>query len=152
MVHDARRERVVLFGPGTWIYGPLAPATAQVLGAACTGTNGPPLLTSDVPFHGNESLVLDLLSARASSACLFGLSATSQNLPIGGGCTLYLKDMIPPSLGATNVFGFASTKLAVPLDRSLRGVTLYAQAFVEDPLGGPLGLTSSAGRRLVIGD
>jgi hypothetical protein len=73
-------------------------------------------------------------------------------LAVGGGCTLYLKDPIVPLLTATNASGFASVKLAVPPDVSLRGVPAYAQAFVLDPRGSFAGFAFSAGLKLVFGD
>jgi hypothetical protein len=39
-----------------------------------------------------------------------------------------------------------------PLDPSLRGGALFAQAFVLDPMGPWAGLASSTGRRLAFGD
>ena len=53
----------------------------------------------------------------------------------------------------TNWAGFAeSPRFALPHDITLRGVTLYAQAAVVDPLAPVLGVAFSAGLRLVLGD
>ena len=79
-------------------------------------------------------------------------AAESDNLGLGGGCTLYLKRQLVPSATTTNASGFGSLRLAVPLDAALRGATVPAQAFVFDPLGGAFGLAFSAGRALSIGD
>jgi hypothetical protein len=159
MAYDAARRRVVLFGglynlqrlTDTWTYGPLTRASAQPLGAGCQGTNGIPVLAANEPFLGNPAFTLDLLAARASSACVFGLARTSQSLPIGGGCTLYLKDTVFPLFAVTNASGFGTIKLPVPLDVGLRGATLFAQAIVVDPAN-PVGLAFTAGRTLVLGD
>jgi hypothetical protein len=56
-------------------------------------------------------------------------------------------------LAATDPAGFAETApFALPLDNTLRGATLYAQAFVVDPQGPVLAVAASAGLRLVLGD
>ena len=58
-----------------------------------------------------------------------------------------------PLVAVTNWAGFArSQRFALPFNNNLRGLTLYAQAFVADPQGPVSGLTFSAGLRLVIGD
>ena len=83
---------------------------------------------------------------------MFGLSAGTQTLPIGP-CTLYLKDPIVLLAAVSNRAGFAETpSFALPIDLTLRGSSLYAQAFVADPQGPVLGLAFSAGRKLVLGD
>jgi hypothetical protein len=48
--------------------------------------------------------------------------------------------------------GTASTEFGVPVLASLRGVSLFAQAFVADPQGAAGGHAATAGRRLVLGD
>lgn len=151
--YDSRRRQLVaLSGTMTWTFGFAAPAGATSFGSACAGSAGLPALGSNEPYFDNPRFVLDLLSARPSSACAFALASSSQSLPIGGGCTLYVKDPILPVLAATNAFGFATTSFAVPWDPALRGVAVYAQAFVADPRGPVLGLALSAGRRLLLGD
>jgi hypothetical protein len=156
MAYDAAHQRVVLFGGfglyvDTWLYGNLVAAAAQTIGSACAGTNGPPVIASNLPFLGNQGFVLDLLSARASAPCAFGLAAEPQALSLPGGCTLYLKDPIVPLFTTTNASGFASVKFAIPIDM-LRGSVAYAQAVVLDPMGALAGLSFSAGLKLVLGD
>jgi hypothetical protein len=80
------------------------------------------------------------------------LATGTQALNLGGGCTLYLNGVFTPLVAATNASGFASVKLPIPLDLSLRGGAAYAQAFVLDPLGSFAGLALSAGVKLVLGD
>ncbi len=154
MAYDAPRRQIVSVGggPGLWRYGLLQPASAQTFGAACAGVAGPLTLLSNVPTLGSPALALDLHAARPNAPCVFGLAATSQNLAVGGGCSLYLQDPILPVFAVTTVVGFASVAFPVPTERSLRGLTLFAQAIVLDPQGAALGLAFSAGRRLVLGD
>jgi hypothetical protein len=154
LAYDAARERVVLFGGGgdTWLYGNLFPAATQTIGRACAGTNGPPVLASNLPSLGTQAFVLDLLSARASAPCLFMLATGTQALNLGGGCTLYVNGVFVPLFTATNASGFASVKLSIPLDPALRGGATHAQGFVFDPMGSFASLALSAGLKLVFGD
>jgi hypothetical protein len=93
MAYDGARQRVVLVGGSnnvmelsdTFVYGPLKLASTQPLGTACSGTNGPPVPATNEPYLGNDAFTVDLIGARASSACLFGLARGSQSLPMGGG-------------------------------------------------------------------
>ncbi len=158
MAYDAARQRVVLFGGAaisayhsdTWHYG--RPATIQPLGTACSGSSNSPILTSNPPHLGHPGFGLELIGARPASPCVFGLSASRQDQPIPP-CTLYLGSPIVPLLAVTNWAGFArSQRFVLPLNTNLRGLTLYAQAFVADPQGPVSGLTFSAGLRLVLGD
>ena len=92
------------------------------------------------------------MEARASAPCVIGVAAARDNVPVGGGCTLYLKAPIVTLLTTANAFGLASASLAVPDDVSLRGQPFFAQGFVFDPQGAALGLAFSDGRALVAGD
>ena len=163
MAYDASAQRIVMFGGrgsffypvtygDTWLYGTLGQPAAAVIGAACAGTNGLPLLAGNEPYLGAPGFALDLLSARSASPCAFGFSLGTQSLAIGGGCTLYLQAPIAVVLAATDSIGFASIRFSVPPDPTLRGATLYAQAFVADPQGAAGGLAVTSGRRLVVGD
>jgi hypothetical protein len=165
MAFDAARQRLVVYGGydygnwltehligDTWLYGNVVPAATQVVGSACAGTNGSPVLAGGIPSLGNQAFVLDLLYGRAAAPCLFVLATGTQSLPFPGGCTLYLAGVYVPFLTFANASGFASMKLAIPLDPSLRGTALHSQAVVLDPLGAFAGLAFSAGLRLVLGD
>ena len=123
-----------------------------MVGSACFGSNGLPALTSNDPHLGNPALVLDLVRGRPAAPCAFAFAAATQNLSLGGGCTLYLREPIVPLLHSTNGAGFASVRLAVPADPSLHGATLHAQALFADPQSQAFGVTFTAGRRLVLGD
>ncbi len=135
----------------TWLYGSLTRADAQTIGTPCNGTTRP-VLTSGAPRLGARGFYLDLLHAPPTAPYLFGLSAGTQVTPVGP-CSVYLAAPIIPMIGVTNAGGFASSRqFSLPLDPSLRGITIYAQAFVADP-GGPIaGHALTAGLRLVVGD
>jgi hypothetical protein len=153
MTFDSARQRVVSFGAGTWLFGTVQPAAAQAIGRACSGSNGPPVLTSNEPYLGNPAVRLQLLSARATAPVLFALATGPDNLDLGGGCRLYVSGDLVPLFAVTNGFGFAeSAPLSIPLDLALLGALAYAQAVVADPRGPVSGLAFSAGRQLVIGD
>ncbi len=136
----------------TWIYGNLAPAQTVAFGAACAGTNGPPLLTAGLATPGTRTLTIDITSARGQALCLLALSAAPQNLPLGGGCALYVTDPLAPVLSRSTGSGFASFGLVVPDEVSLRRGRLYAQALVVDPLGAFAGAAWTRGLLLLIGD
>jgi hypothetical protein len=166
LAYDPVARRILLFGGqgfdlmyfvnftygDTWLYGDLRAPSAAPLGSACAGTSGLPALASDGPYLGAPRFTLELRSARGASPSAFGLSGGTQSQPIGGGCTLYLQAPVAVVLAMTNAAGTASAEFAVPVLASLRGRSLYAQAFVADPQGAAGGLAATAGRRLVIGD
>jgi hypothetical protein len=110
------------------------------------------VLASSQPFLGNQGFVLDLLSARASTSCLFVLAPDTQALHLGGGCTLYLEGFFASLFTGTNTSGFASVKLSIPFDSTLRGAPIYTQAFVLDPMGSFAGIAFSPGLKLLPGD
>jgi hypothetical protein len=151
LAYHAVTDRVVRldFGGGTWIYGSIVPANATSFGAGCSRLAAPPTLISGSPRIGDPSFRLELSFADPSTMCVFGLSTSTQSLSLGGGCTLYLLDPIVALPASTNVHGFASVRVAVPMDLSLRGAFVFAQAFV---LESAIGIGVSAARRLVIGD
>ena len=55
-------------------------------------------------------------------------------------------------LQPSNLLGFASVTVPIPLDPLLRGTLLYSQAFIVDPQGPVFGLAFTNGCRLVVGD
>jgi hypothetical protein len=159
MTYDAARQRLVVFGGwdnvphgDTWLHGNVVSAASQRIGSACSGANGLPVITSNLPYLGNQTFVLDVLSARASTACVLLLATGTQSLNLGGGCTLYLSGVFVPLFSATNATGFASVRFPIPFDASLRGAATYAQGFVLDPMGSFGGLAFSSGLKLVLGD
>ncbi len=151
MAYDAARQRVVMLGQfDTWLYAPSV-ASAQTFGSGCGGAGQAPLLGSSLPYIGNLAFALEVTRARAASACVFGLSAGTRAVAIGP-CTLLLQDPIIPLAAATNWAGVAeSVAFTLPLDPNLRGVSVNAQAFVLDPGANGIGLTFTAGLRLVLG-
>jgi hypothetical protein len=110
------------------------------------------VIASGLPFVGNDRFVLDLISGRRLAPCILMLATETQALQLGGGCTLYLKGPLVPLAIATNASGFASVKLSIPIDPVLRGLVVYSQGFVVDPMGGFAGLAFTAGLKLVLGD
>lgn len=162
MAYDEVRQQTVLHGrtfgssnplAETWLYGSLAatqPATTSAFGLGCQGTQGTPLLASTIPLVGRPGLTFDLASARPDAAATLAISTSSQSLPIGGGCTVYVgSPVLAPPL-RTSTTGIATFAIPVPMQIALRGLTLYSQAFVLDE-NGSSGLALSSGAKLVFG-
>jgi hypothetical protein len=154
MAYDAARRRVVLVGAGgTWCFAPpAAPVTSPMkprapARAACR--------TSAAATHSWATRASGCNCCRRGRAPRAGfvLAGAPDNLALGGGCSLYVKGAMIPLASASNPLGYAETfPLAIPLDATLRGGSLYAQAVVVDPLVAPLGLATSGGLRIVLGD
>ena len=159
MAYDQARGRAVLFGGrlgwelgDTWHFGTVRRAQANPIGTGCTGARGVPTLTGTAPYLGSTALVIDVLNARPASIVVLGLASGTQNAGVGGGCTLYLREPIILLPQISNGFGVASVRLSIPWAASLRGTSVYAQAFVSDSQSPVLGVAFSAGRQMVIGD
>lgn len=135
----------------TWFYGPQARAASATFGTGCAGTAGAPLLTAGTPFLGNDALVLDLMRARELAPTVIALAGAIRARQFGGGCTLYLQEPVIPSVLLTSATGFATLRLAVPLDPGLVGTVLHAQGFVLDPLGAFAGLSFTPYVSLLLG-
>jgi hypothetical protein len=156
---DAARGEIVMLGSGhgggdpeTWRFGAHVPATIQVVGAGCAGSQGQPVLTSSEPYLGHPSFRLELLDAAANAACLFGIAWSGASVPLGGGCVLHLGSPAQTWFAVSNAAGFAQgPRFPIPHDPALWGLTLHAQAGVLDNQA-PLGFALSAGRVLVVGD
>ncbi|MCA8948384.1 MAG: hypothetical protein KDE27_02710 [Planctomycetes bacterium] len=127
-------------------------ATTQTSGSGCPGTNGVPRLAANDPYFGNPELAIDLLGARAGAPALIALALGAASTPLGGGCTLELAGPTATTLVFTNGDGFATQRLALPNDRALRGVSLFAQAGVLDPLGALPGVAFTPRLELTVGD
>jgi hypothetical protein len=150
MAYDALRAQMILVADRTWRLASQAAAVTGI-GSACPGTNGLPVLACGPPALGSGGFALELHSAVASSPCLFGLALAGQNLPLGGGCTLYLGGSIAPSWTATNAVGFARAVVPIPAAPALQGLVVHAQAAALDPLGAFAGLAFTAGLQLTVG-
>ncbi len=149
---DPNLQRIVISGQRTLWYGDHVDTVSASYGNGCTGSALGPVLLCDEPWISHSRFALGVYHGRPASPCVFGLSAGSRTLALGGGCSLYLADPMVPIGVSTNSDGTAVLPLGLPYDRTLRGITLYAQGFVTDPQGPILGLTFTSGRKLVVGD
>jgi hypothetical protein len=109
-------------------------------------------VTGSLPLLGAQALALDVVAARGQAPCAVLLASGSQNLQLGGGCTLHVAGAQVALPLATNAAGFATLQFPVPLDAGLRGGTAFGQGVVLDPLGAFAGLAFTGGLRLVVGD
>ncbi len=160
MAYDARRGRVVLFGGPqayssgeTWIYG-VIPATAAAVGTGCAAASKAPVLAPfGAPSIGQSSFALDVLFARPSAPAALPLSLGGANVPLPGGCAIYIDPslIIGALLTQSNASGFASVHLPVPRNQALMGLTVHVQAGVLDPPA-PRGVALTNGLALRVGE
>lgn len=146
--YESKYQRLLVTGDRTLLYGPVRAGTTTPIGTGCGAVRG---FTTNTPRIGT-ALECELVTSLSGAPCVVGLAASPQTLSLGGGCSLYLKDPSVLWFAGTNAFGVAQPYGVVPTDVSLRGLTLYAQGFVADPQGPVLGMSFTAGRKLVIGD
>jgi len=131
------------------------PSSVVNIGTGCPGTGGlTPAISASTPPVTGTNLTIDLSNALANTLGVALLSLARQDLPLGGGCTVY-----PQLPGATAVFptsatGTASLVVPVPANQALLGQDVYAQWFIIDPAGTfGAGLASiSDGLHATIGD
>jgi hypothetical protein len=108
-------------------------------------------LVSDEPYLGNRGFALDILSSHPSVPGVFAVAGATQQLALGGGCTLYVAGPLALFPTLTDLQGFATLRARVPRDPALLGGAVYGQAVVADPRSPAWGLAFTAARRLVIG-
>lgn len=132
---------------------PPAPMVTPV-GTGCTGTGGlvPVLSTSQLPFLGNSSFIVDVGQGAPSSQAFLFLSAGLAPVPspIGGGCLVYLDVPSMLQFVATGSFplgplptspsGATSFPLPVPAISGLAGLHIGVQAAIADAVA-PAGFT-----------
>lgn len=151
LVYDGALDRVLLVDAPRVLRLALTPAAATTsFGQGCAGTAPGLVLRGDQPYLDNRACSLELTGPVPGGACLFALSATTQQTPLGG-CTLYLGPG-EVRFAVANVFGVARLPLPVPPLPVLRGLSVYAQGAQLDPLGPFGGLSFSAGWQLTVGD
>lgn len=152
---DPAQQRVVLVSLDesgeVWSYGSHVAAEAHAFGSACGGPLGAPALTCAAPQLGNAGFTLDLLHAPPFAPCAIGIAVGPRNLALGAGCTTYLPPSFAPSVAMGNAHGFASMRMPLPVDPTLRGLRFVAQGLALDPTA-PLGVGLTAGLYLTLGD
>lgn len=169
MAYDPAAAEIVLYGgrinpsrfDDVWVYTPVNPASYESFGAGCRGAGGIPRLTlaRGLPWLG------DTLEFRVTNLPGTGAAA----LFFGASDSRWGAWRLPFDLGAIGMDGcnlFTSVDLALPLVRSggsasvslglcncpeLVGLSVYQQAFVQDPAANTLGLVASNGAELRIG-
>lgn len=121
------------FSVSTWVP---AGAYAVTLGAGCTEFGAPGVLTASAKPELGGALSIELNSSAppGTAALLYG-SGLAADLPLGGGCSLYLggvfgANIVSLGIGALDANGAASFPTPVPNDPSLEGVAYRAQALL----------------------
>ncbi len=175
MVYDAARGRMLFIGgvqavftpnppwgpdvwvvtanSDTWLSGAdIAAVPGQDVGTACSLRATPPALRESIPRIGERASVVDVYFAPPNATCHLAFATAPASSPAGGGCVLYIDDPFLILQVVANPFGFASLKLTIPIDPALRGVSVWTQAAVEDPLGPTPGFAFTGGRVFQIGE
>jgi hypothetical protein len=164
LTFDPVRQRLLLQGgyvcptstcvprlDGAWLLPAATAPQAADVGAGCSAGT-PPRLHTGTPYLGHRDFALEVLAAQPNAPCFVGFATAMQAQPIGP-CTLYLQGGAFVLLGGvTNQFGAARLPLAIPMQTSLAGADLVAQAIVVAPNGVLLGFDLSAARTLRLGD
>ncbi|MCC6784507.1 MAG: hypothetical protein IT457_16810 [Planctomycetes bacterium] len=116
-------------------------ALARPYGTACPGTAGrlPRIGAAGLPLLGNAGFAATLRDALPNSSAALVVGLRTAQIPLAGGCTLWVDSAIV-FLGAnTDALGTASVSLAVPPTPALLGGELAHQFAIADPQGGFLG-------------
>lgn len=128
-------------------------------GRGCAGNDGhEPILGARAPMTVGQRFLTELHNAPpgAPTACVAGSSATAFRgvpLPIdlglvgAPGCAILIDHVLvqaAATVGGGSGGGSALFSWPVPNDPSLRGFRVYFQAYVADPAGNALGLTTTA--------
>ena len=159
------RVRTALYGQGAEPFGPttllafggvrarFAPASWQVVGHGCAGSNGVPALQpvgGQRPFAGEDfALALTGLPSGPVTGLLGfsrsnwgGLPLPLDLIVIGmPGCILYSDIVI--TLGIPSAGGVGTWTLPIPADASLLGDRFLQQLLCVDPTANPFGATTS---------
>jgi hypothetical protein len=130
-------------------------ALAQKFGTGCPGTGGlvPDISAVGLPTLGNPAFGAKVSNARSFAPALLAISLTQIDVPLGGGCNLYLAPPLVLVQAFTNAGGEATVLLQVPAAGiGLDGVNLYLQYAIFDPFGPYLGqFAFSDGLRIKLG-
>ncbi|MEZ5965044.1 MAG: hypothetical protein R3F56_14515 [Planctomycetota bacterium] len=172
MAFDEVRGEVVIFGGydggevrygDTWVYRPVAPASAASFGHGCGGpTSVPPALSL---ADGQRPWLGDTLAWRVRGDTPANLAVLS----LGVSRTTWRGASLPADLGAFGMSGCelldssdvllsmqvsaqgADLAMPIPVWRELNRVELYAQALVFDPASNPAGAVTTGGVALRFG-
>jgi hypothetical protein len=135
----------------TWVLSAEPQPAVAAFGTGCGGPLGAPVILGDEPYLGSDGFSLEVQNAPAGAPCLFGLSASQQNVPLGSGCTLYLGFQMDSWFLFANGDGVGRVRLPIPLNLAFLGVNVFTQAAIWDVSGPFSGLSLSAARQLTIG-
>jgi hypothetical protein len=157
IVYDLARARTLLVqgDVATYVLSDGVSAAAAGYGSGCGSTSTVPVAQGfGSPFLGNRNFRLELFGALPNVPCAAVAASGSAQIPLPGGCTLWIDPLsafsLPP--GTTGSIGQWSVPLPVLLDPSVMGQVAYVQ-FASLDGGVPiLGLGLTGGLRLTWGD
>ncbi len=136
MVHDARRGQVLVYGGGPDAARPTAdlfslldrPAAASYVPAGCSAA----LLSFGEPVLGSRSYELEVRSGLIRQPAVLLLSAVGNRATFACG-QLAVLPLAASFLSGTGTGGGASFPLPLPSLPALAGVSVFAQAAIQDP-------------------
>jgi len=123
------------------------------IGSGCPGSGGviPQLSVMGTPAIGNPGYGVQVTRAWPNSIALLLIGLGQTEVPLGGGCSLYVVPLLLLSL-PTNGAGVAILPIPLPPEPGLIGVQSFAQSAVADPGGAFAGYSITAGLKVVFGD
>jgi len=151
MVYDVTCKRMVMHASSTCFHGALVPAAASVVGNGCSGSQFAPYLAVGTPYLGNQGFQLRMFQGAANAPAVLMLGLLGNSLPLGGGCTLLVTPQYQ-RIFVTDSYGYFMLPLPLPSNAALRGLPLFAQAGILDPLGPLPGASMTAALGLRLGD
>lgn len=132
VVADAVAEKILVLRT----LGPLSPGVST-LGAGCPGTGGvvPQIATPVLATAGEPAFSVDLSNALPGTPALLLFAGAAGQVPLPGGCTLWLGLPVLQFAMSTTAAGDASVAFGIPNDTAVMGVQLAVQWAVLDPQG-----------------
>jgi len=131
----------------------VTPSNSERYGTGCAIGPAPGLTTIGRPSPGASQFALDGLTYAPGAPAFIAIGLTSQNQPLGSGCSSLVGTLLAVDFVVASAAGHATLSVPIPATPDLRGVSFTAQLAVVDAQRGLYGgLAISEGLRTTIGD
>lgn len=142
---------------GTWrghdAYLTTSPPVVEPIGFGCGRDGSPGLLAEGPPRLGDPHFTVRAELGNPHGLGLLAIGFAGPAQPLGGGCALWVGQVVVAPFGIADAAGRWRHPLPIPADPSLAGLALLTQAATFDPARGLYaGWSVSAALRLLIGD